>query len=90
LEWSDFYDYSSSYDQGATTGDADDWEDVDEGSASGDEVVSSEEDLEQGGLRLGDNIYELVLPTGKRIGHRAMKNLYKQNFVYASPFLLPS
>jgi hypothetical protein len=36
-------------------------------------------------VRLGDTPYELVLPSGNRIGHRALRNVYKQNL---TPYIL--
>lgn len=32
-------------------------------------------------VRFGDTEYELILPSGKRIGHRALKHVYKANYV---------
>ncbi|KAH7922375.1 hypothetical protein BV22DRAFT_1070593 [Leucogyrophana mollusca] len=70
-------------------GPEDDWEDVDEdGAADGaDEIVdesaseaSEEDDLADNQLTYGDTPYELVLPSGARIGHRSMKRYYAQSF----------
>ncbi|TFY55858.1 hypothetical protein EVJ58_g7987 [Rhodofomes roseus] len=69
------------------------WEDVD-GEASGsdvDEVVdesASEADSDSDGvpdnqLSYGDTEYELVLPSGARIGHRSMRRYYAQSFTRA-------
>lgn len=74
--------------------DDDEWEDVSEGeeSGSGDETV---DDSDAGGsdstsdasiapkdtITFGDSPYELVLPSGARIGHRSMKRYYAQNFL---------
>jgi pre-60S factor REI1 len=44
--------------------------------ASSDEDSSDEEDAPQ--ARYGDNEYELVLPSGVRLGHRSMKRYYDQ------------
>ena len=65
------------------------WE-ADEGSGNEDvdEVVEvtvedeedSEEEPEENPLTYGDTPYELVLPSGARIGHRSMRRYYVQNF----------
>ena len=70
--------------------DADDVEDNDvdeivETSASGptsslDEEDDNEEDLPENQLTYGDTDYELVLPSGARIGHRSMRRYYAQSF----------
>jgi len=39
-----------------------------------------DEDMESR-LAYGENDYELVLPSGARIGHRALKSVYKQNMM---------
>lgn len=73
----------------------DGWEDVDGSDGEFDEVVeesapelmdSEEEDGsddEAGGPQItyGDTVYELVLPSGARIGHRSLQRYYKQSFV---------
>ena len=38
----------------------------------------------QPSVRYGDTEYELILPSGKRIGHRALRHIYKQNLVYVT------
>ena len=93
LEISDYYDFTSSYqDVPPTTKssnqrdeeDAESWEDMyDEEEV--DEIVdeaeaSSDEDLPENELSYGDSIYELVLPSGSRIGHRTMQRYYAQSF----------
>lgn len=45
--------------------------------ADDDDDASSVEDTE---LKFGDSPYELVLPSGARIGHRTMKRYYDQSF----------
>ena len=85
---------TSSKKTGNRTKAAEDWEDV-EVDGSNDEVeeiVEENEDEEEGeesgeddiderpGLRLGDTPYELVLPSGARIGHRSLRHYYKQNY----------
>jgi pre-60S factor REI1 len=72
---------------------SEDWEEVDDGEQPDetvDEMVSeneseedeSEEDDEDAepGIRIGDTPYELVLPSGARIGHRSLRHYYKQNY----------
>ncbi|KAF8444502.1 C2H2 type zinc-finger-domain-containing protein [Boletus edulis BED1] len=76
LEISDYYDFTSSYAPDANTDDHD-WEDVD-GSEGGDSEGS--ERLPDNQLKYGDTEYELVLPSGARIGHRSMMRYYAQSF----------
>jgi pre-60S factor REI1 len=96
LELSDYYDFTSSYrDVPPTTTssnqpdeeDAESWEDVDDDDDNEqvDEIVdeaeaSSDEDLPENELSYGDSVYELVLPSGSRIGHRTMRRYYAQSF----------
>ncbi|KAI0743798.1 C2H2 type zinc-finger-domain-containing protein [Daedaleopsis nitida] len=40
---------------------------------------SDEDDLPEGQLTYGDSSYELVLPSGARIGHRTMRRYYAQS-----------
>jgi len=72
------------------------WEDVDEDGDGGefDEVVEESatesddsEDDEVGGSQItyGDTVYELVLPSGARIGHRSLRRYYKQSFANPLP-----
>ncbi|KAF4620496.1 hypothetical protein D9613_000605 [Agrocybe pediades] len=61
-------------------------EDVDEivdesaSDASTDSEDDSEDDLPENQLTYGDTEYELVLPSGARIGHRSMRRYYAQSF----------
>jgi len=100
LELSDYYDFTSSYQDAQPTRkrkssnhsdeDAESWEDMDDEDDKVDEVVevvdetaqeaSSDEDLLENELSYGDSIYELVLPSGSRIGHRTMRRYYAQSF----------
>lgn len=85
LEISDFYDFTSSYENYPvdlqTENDEEDWEDVSESEiddkGSNDEV--SEHDLTASGedyiINLGD---ELILPNGLSLGHRRLRRLRKQ------------
>ncbi|KAH0827776.1 C2H2 type zinc-finger-domain-containing protein [Lanmaoa asiatica] len=91
LEISDYYDFTPSYPPGKKkTGESDQvWEDVDQDTLP-DEVVDvddlsdSESDhsdhLPDNQLAYGDTQYELVLPSGARIGHRSMMRYYAQSF----------
>ncbi|KAH6914133.1 cytoplasmic protein [Coprinopsis sp. MPI-PUGE-AT-0042] len=68
------------------------WEDMDEGEEDDgeevDEVVdvesdaseSEEDEMPESQITYGDSEYELVLPSGARIGHRSMKRYYAQSF----------
>ncbi|KAK1224227.1 pre-60S factor rei1 [Marasmius sp. AFHP31] len=68
------------------------WEDVsgDEVDGEVDEIVeeeydsdeesSDDDDLPNNGLTYGDSHYELVLPSGARIGHRSLRRYYAQSF----------
>ncbi|KAF9529314.1 C2H2 type zinc-finger-domain-containing protein [Crepidotus variabilis] len=102
LEVSDYYDFTSSYPDGApsfkpsrVSADEEsdqEWEDADDvDNDEVDEVVEdsgseestesdSEEDLPDNELTYGDTDYELVLPSGARIGHRSMRRYYAQAF----------
>lgn len=76
------------------------WEDMDiEDDVEVDEVVdedvseddddedSSDDELPNNQVTYGDSLYELVLPSGARIGHRSMKRYYAQSFrpLYTKP-----
>ena len=76
-----------------------DWEDLEGGEEvdeEGMEVVyeesdsnDSDEELPESEITYGDSNYELVLASGARIGHRAHKNIHKQNlapYLGTSPF----
>jgi len=79
MELSDFYDFTSSYPDA-------EWEDA-SGSEIGsdDEMVDGDADEEESdlpksnGIRYGDSEMELVLPSGKSLGHRSMRRHYNQN-----------
>jgi len=64
----------------------DEWEDEDDGNVTvqdGEYDVESddEEDIPEGTLTYGDSPFELVFPSGARIGHRSMRRYYTQSFV---------
>ena len=99
LELSDYYDFTSSYQDASPTNkgksskqldeeDDEPWEDIDDdddNEADGiideaAEEASNGEDLPANELLYGDSIYELVLPSGSRIGHRTMRRYYAQSF----------
>lgn len=89
LELSDFYDFSKSYEDPANAGwedvDGDDDEEAEDVDSDGADVIMEEDDRKsarkQGRMAYGDTPFELVLPSGKRIGHRALRTIYKQNMV---------
>src|SRR5258708_32612666 len=70
--------------------DSDQWEDEDENVTIQDdepvydEVSTSEEEggLPDNEITYGDSPFELVLPSGARIGHRSMARYYKQSFLH--------
>ncbi|KAJ2913248.1 hypothetical protein MD484_g7160, partial [Candolleomyces efflorescens] len=88
LEVSDFYDFSTSYPDGPSKKNAEEWEDVSDEDEDADEVVDDsdasgseeEEELPENQLTYGDSEFELVLPSGARIGHRSMRRYYAQSF----------
>ena len=75
------------------------WEDVDDdGGDDGfdgvvEESITEPEDEEDGSdseaggsqITYGDTVYELVLPSGARIGHRSLRRYYKQSFANPLP-----
>ncbi|KAF8320721.1 hypothetical protein DL93DRAFT_2094044 [Clavulina sp. PMI_390] len=69
--------------------DDEDDEDVEAGEDESVYDVESEEDEEEilanSNLVYGDTPYELVLPSGARIGHRSMSRYYKQSFAAPLP-----
>ena len=78
--------------------DDDGWEDIDDdGGDEADEVIDENaaepEDSEDGSddevsgpqITYGDTVYELVLPSGARIGHRSLRRYYKQSFANPLP-----
>ena len=78
--------------------DDDGWEDVyGDGASEVDEVIDEGptelEDSEDGSddeasgpqITYGDTVYELVLPSGARIGHRSLRRYYKQSFANPLP-----
>ncbi|KAI0829664.1 C2H2 type zinc-finger-domain-containing protein [Trametes gibbosa] len=51
-----------------------------EASDSSDSDLDSEDELDDNQITYGDSHYELVLPSGARIGHRSMRRYYAQSF----------
>ena len=92
LEISDYYDFSGSYpdaesrkskEEDSERSPGDEWEDVeDDGSVDVEEgeAETDEESLPDNQITYGDTEYELVLPSGARIGHRSMRRYYAQSF----------
>ncbi|KAL9934273.1 hypothetical protein V8E36_006729 [Tilletia maclaganii] len=89
LELSDFYDFTSSY----PDEEDEEWEDMDGVQGAGDgedaEMDDAEDDAASkqtasrprhftGAPHYGDTEYELVLPSGARLGHRALRRYYNQ------------
>lgn len=77
LEISDFYDFSSTYEEldREANEDENQWEDVEDGDPSSD--VEQNEELPQ--HLLYDDGVELHLPTGVKVGHRSLQRYYRQN-----------
>lgn len=78
LELSDFYDFTSSYPDAQ-------WEDVSEGDSSEGEYDTDEESNDDqddappaSQVRYGDSEFELILPSGIRLGHRSLRRYYNQ------------
>ena len=94
LEVSDYYDFTSSYPDAqkkkVDSEDDEEWEDMDVEDGNVDEVVEEgtssddENDLGNNQLTYGDTPYELVLPSGARIGHRSMRRYYAQSYAVVS------
>jgi len=68
--------------------DDDEWEDEDDANVTVqdgefiyDVKSDDDEEIPEGTLTYGDSPFELVLPSGARIGHRSMRRYYKQSFV---------
>ncbi len=74
MEFADFYDYSTSYpeDHPGSVGTVD--PDV-PGPSNGDSIGDEEVEIDT----LDDSSYELVLPSGAKIGHRSLIRYYKQS-----------
>lgn len=69
LEYAEFYDYSKSY------------PDYDENAKDASDIKEKEREddtLPDSSLKVTDDL-ELVLPSGAKVGHRAMKQVYKQH-----------
>lgn len=89
LELGDFYDFTSSYpDAGEEEDGGEGWEDMDvddeEEGEEGDDSDEDEDDIPASGLRYGDSEYELVLPSGARLGHRSLARYYRQT-LFSTP-----
>lgn len=77
LEISGFYDFSSTYNEDTTVvseeADGDDWEDVSGDESDDDELPRNDQNS------IINNGFELILPTGKVLGHRSLQRYYRQN-----------
>ncbi|KIK67107.1 hypothetical protein GYMLUDRAFT_850880 [Collybiopsis luxurians FD-317 M1] len=96
LEISDYYDFTSSYPDAEArkhraaknlAEDSEEWEDSEDDGSEVDEMIDEDKDGESDDAALpdntityGDSNYELVLPSGARIGHRSMRRYYAQSF----------
>ncbi|XP_067928135.1 cytoplasmic 60S subunit biogenesis factor ZNF622-like [Watersipora subatra] len=60
-EYTDFYDFTSSYPDGRN--------------------ANPDEEVEVNAVDMDDNEFELTLPSGAKVGHRALAKYYKQNLV---------
>ena len=65
LEFSDFYDFTSSYPDAYPDNDV--------------ESSESEVSLQDGALSVSENTGELCLPSGAKVGHRSLRRYYKQH-----------
>eukprot|EP00795_Rhopilema_esculentum_P014052 gene14052-5035_t len=63
LEFSDFYDFSQSYPD----------------HVQHDNIEENEEIESETGLQIDSDTMEMILPSGARAGHRALKHIYKQS-----------
>jgi pre-60S factor REI1 len=112
LEYSDHYDFTSTWAKYDSDGnkldmeierdDNAEWQDEDGSDIDeSDDVVmdysairkktrTHDDDVLEGRLQAGEGDYELVLPSGARIGHRALKGIYKANMMREFCFFLSS
>ena len=60
-------------------------ESVSEPEGSDDEEDGSDDESRGPQITYGDTVYELVLPSGARIGHRSLRRYYKQSFANPLP-----
>lgn len=74
-EWEDVDDDGEEADEVVDSVPSSEDEDSDD-----EDVSDSDESLSEEELTYGDTPYELVLPSGARIGHRTMKRYYQQSF----------
>jgi len=81
MEIVDFYDFRSSYPEEQQRKMLEAAERADRGDV---EMKEGEEELDDEeyvgtGARLGDDEFELILPSGARLGHRSLNKYYRQN-----------
>ncbi|EGG00255.1 uncharacterized protein MELLADRAFT_75802 [Melampsora larici-populina 98AG31] len=85
LEYSDFYDYRSTHEDSKKKATDGEWEDMSSSSENGDQVDmqidSTSDDELPPTTNFGDSPFEIVLPNGTRLGHRTLRNIYKQNLL---------
>lgn len=77
LELSDFYDFSSSYPVDSDE-EWEDEEDVNEDEIDENEEIIHKTSKKSKGIRYGDSEFELILPSGNRLGHRSLRRYYQQ------------
>ncbi|KAH9818627.1 C2H2 type zinc-finger-domain-containing protein [Melampsora americana] len=85
LEYSDYYDYRSTHSDSKKKGNDGEWEDMSSSSENGDQtemqIDSTSDDELPPAIHFGDSPFELVLPNGTRLGHRSLRQIYKQNLL---------
>ncbi|KAF9200445.1 hypothetical protein BGZ49_009336 [Haplosporangium sp. Z 27] len=80
MEIVDFYDFRSSYPEEQQRKMLEAAERADKGEAGADdEDLDLEEDGVGPAARLGEDEFELILPSGARLGHRSLNKYYRQN-----------
>ncbi|KAK4705721.1 pre-60S factor REI1, partial [Phenoliferia sp. Uapishka_3] len=70
--------------EGGADEDGEDVEVVYESNSDDESDSDSDDELPESAITYGDSAYELVLPSGARIGHRAHRDIHKQNL---APYL---
>lgn len=72
LEISEFYDFTTSYDVNDDEDDDGEWEDIEGEDDEDDDDIPSDGAIIQNG-------HELILPSGRVLGHRSLQRYYRQN-----------
>lgn len=79
-EWEDVDDDGEEADEVVDGVPSSEDEDDSDDDSDDEDASDSDESLSEEELTYGDTPYELVLPSGARIGHRTMKRYYQQSF----------